>query len=88
MILQCSLKAMVDATRTMSETDFRAEMRRVPLPTLVVHGTADRSVPVHFGRLAAKLIPGCRYEEYEGAPHGLPLTHPDRLTQDLLSFVS
>jgi non-heme chloroperoxidase len=87
MALQCSLKAMVDSTRHMTETDFRAEMRRITVPTLIVHGTADRSVPVHLGRIAAKLVPGCRYEEYEDAPHGLPITHLDRLTRDLLAFV-
>ena len=87
LILQCSLKAMVDATRIMTETDFRAEMRAITVPTLIVHGTSDRSVPVQFGRLAAQLVPRCRFEEYEGAPHGLPITHMDQLNRDLLAFV-
>jgi non-heme chloroperoxidase len=87
MLLQCSLKAMVDATHTMTETDFRAEMRNITVPTMIVHGTADRSVPVQFGRLAATLVRGCRFEEYEGAPHGLPITHMERLNRDLLAFI-
>jgi pimeloyl-ACP methyl ester carboxylesterase len=87
MPLECSLKAMVEATRVMSETDFRAELRRMPVPTLVVHGTADHSVPVEFGRLTASLLPHGRIEEYEGAPHGLPITHGERLLRDLVAFM-
>jgi pimeloyl-ACP methyl ester carboxylesterase len=87
MFYQCSLKAMLDATRIMTETDFRAELRRISVPMLIVHGTADRSVLVRFGRLAAALVPGCRFEEYEGAPHGLPITHMERLNRDLVAFV-
>jgi pimeloyl-ACP methyl ester carboxylesterase len=87
MPLQCSLKAMVDATHVMTETDFRAELRRMPVPTLVVHGTADHSVPVKFGRLAASLLPQGQIEEYEGAPHGLPITHGERLLRDMVAFM-
>jgi pimeloyl-ACP methyl ester carboxylesterase len=87
MPFECSLKAMVDATHVMSETDFRAELRRIPLPTLVVHGTGDRSVPVKFGRLTASLLPQGRIEEYDGAPHGLPITHGERLLRDVLAFM-
>lgn len=88
MFLQCSLKAMIDATRIMTETDFRAELRAITVPTLIVHGTADHSVPVRFGRLAAQLLPGGRFEEYEGAPHGLPITEMDRFNRDLVAFVT
>jgi pimeloyl-ACP methyl ester carboxylesterase len=88
MPLQCSLKTMVEATRVMSETDFRAELRRMPVPTLIVHGDADRSVPIHLGRLAAGLLPRGRFLEYAGAPHGLPLTHGARLLEDLLAFMN
>jgi pimeloyl-ACP methyl ester carboxylesterase len=87
MPFQCSLKAMVEATHLMSETDFRAELRRMPVPTLLVHGTADRSVPVRFGRLAAGLLPQGRLEEYEDAPHGLPITHGERLLRDIVAFM-
>ena len=54
MMLQCSLKAMVECTRTLTETDLRAEMKAIAVPTLIVHGTADHSVPVHFARIAAQ----------------------------------
>jgi pimeloyl-ACP methyl ester carboxylesterase len=84
--LACSLKAAVDSTYAMTETDFRPELRAVRIPTLVVHGSADRSMPIHLGRLTSQLIPGCRFQEYEGAPHGLPLTHRERLSTDLEAF--
>lgn len=87
MPLQCSLKTMVEATHVMSETDFRAELRRIRVPTLVVHGTADRSIPIEFGRRAVALLPQGRIEEYEGAPHGLPVTHGERLVKDLVAFI-
>jgi pimeloyl-ACP methyl ester carboxylesterase len=88
MPFQCSLKTMVEATHVMSETDFRAELRRITVPTLVVHGTADRSIPIKLGRLAAALLPHGRIEEYEGAPHGLPVTHGARLVKDLVAFIN
>jgi pimeloyl-ACP methyl ester carboxylesterase len=88
MPLQCSLKTMVEATHLMSETDFRAELRRITVPTLVVHGTADRSVPIQLGRFTAALLPHGRMLEYEGAPHGLPVTHGERLVEDLVAFIN
>jgi non-heme chloroperoxidase len=85
--LQCSLKALIDSTYTMAETGFRNELRVMAVPTLIVHGTEDRSVPIAFGRLTARLIPGCQLREYEGAPHGLPITHLERFNGDLLAFL-
>jgi non-heme chloroperoxidase len=82
----CSLKAAIDCTHPMTETDFRPELRAIRVPTLVIHGTEDRSMPISFGRLTSQLIPRCRFKEYEGAPHGLPLTHRVRLTADLEAF--
>ena len=87
MPLQCSLKAMVEATYLMSETDFRPELRRLRVPTLVIHGTGDRSVPVELGRLTASLLPQGRIVEYEGAAHGLPITHGERLLGDLAALM-
>jgi pimeloyl-ACP methyl ester carboxylesterase len=88
MPLECSLKTMVEATHAFSETDFRGELRRVSIPTLVVHGTADRSVPIQLGRSTAALLPHGRILEYEGAPHGLPVTHGERLVKDLVAFLN
>jgi len=82
-----SLKAIVECARSMMATDFRAELRTIAVPTLLIHGDRDVSAPLDAtGRPTAALIPGARLEIYEGAPHGLFLTHMDRLTGDILAF--
>jgi pimeloyl-ACP methyl ester carboxylesterase len=84
---RCSMKAVIDCNRTMTTTDFRAELPRIRLPTLVIHGDRDASAPLELtGRKTARLIPGARLEVYEGAPHGLFVTHMERLNGDLLAF--
>lgn len=84
---RCSLRALVECTRTFGETDFRSELAAITLPTLIVHGTEDRSVPIPFARRTAALISGSRLQEYTGAPHGLPITHMERFNGDLLAFI-
>jgi non-heme chloroperoxidase len=88
LMLQTSMKALVDCNRAMVETDFRAELPRISLPTLVIHGDRDVSAPVDAtGRRTAELIPGAVFKLYEGAPHGLFVTHMERLNADLLAFI-
>ena len=86
MCLQASLKALLDVHLADNGTDFRAALPKVQVPTLVIHGDRDLSVPADRGREVAKLIPGAEFRLYEGAPHGLMLTHIDRCTGDLLAF--
>ncbi|MGO9605703.1 MAG: alpha/beta fold hydrolase [Candidatus Binataceae bacterium] len=88
LMLQCPLKVALDCNCTLTETDFRPELPKVTVPTLIIQGTADMSTPIDLtGRRAAKLIPGCELKVYEGAPHGLIFTHMDRLNPDLLEFI-
>ena len=83
-----SPKATVDCVKAFGETDFRGDMAAFNVPTLVIHGDADQTVPIDIsGKLAAASIAGARLEIYEGAPHAIPMTHADRLTQDLLDFL-
>lgn len=83
-----SPKATVDCVTAFGETDFRADMPHFKVPTLVVHGDGDQTVPFEIsGKLAAASIPGCKLEVYEGAPHAIPMTHADRLTKDLIAFL-
>jgi non-heme chloroperoxidase len=83
-----SLKALVDCTFAMSETDFRAEMRRITIPTLIIHGDEDFSAPFALtGQRSAQLISGSQLKVYEGAPHGLFLTHMEQLNSDILEFM-
>ena len=82
-----SLQALADCTRAMATTDFRRELPRIRVPALVIHGTRDASAPFEAtGRPTAALLPHARLEVYEGAPHGLFVTHQARLTGDLLAF--
>ncbi|MCX5206178.1 alpha/beta hydrolase [Streptomyces sp. NBC_00237] len=84
-----SVRAMLELSRTMSETDFREELTGITVPTLVVHGGADAFNPVDLcGRGTAKLIPGSVLKVYENGPHGLHLTHMDQLNADLLEFAT
>lgn len=70
------------------QEDFRRDAQAFGVPTLVVHGTKDAIVPIDAtGRQAAKLIPGAKLVEYDGAPHGILATHAERVTQDLLDFL-
>jgi non-heme chloroperoxidase len=88
MCLQASLKALIDCNRADLETDFRSELPRIKVPTLIIHGDKDVSAPVDFtGKRSAALIPNCRFIIYEGAAHGLMLTHVNRLHDDLMAFV-
>jgi non-heme chloroperoxidase len=85
--MRASLRALVDLNSTMAETDFREELKKFHVPTLVIHGTADASAPLDFtGRRTVALIPGARLKIYEGAPHGLMFTHSERLNSDLADF--
>jgi non-heme chloroperoxidase len=87
MMLRTSMKALVECNRSMTSTDFRPELRTIAVPTLLIHGDKDVSAPLEVtGRPTAELIPRARLEVYEGAPHGLFLTHMERLTRDLLAF--
>jgi non-heme chloroperoxidase len=85
--LQGSLKATLDCVRAFSETDFRADLRKIQIPTLFIHGDADKTVPIDASaREAVKLVRGATLIEYAGAPHGLFVTEKDRLSRDLITF--
>lgn len=89
MALQASPKATVDCVRAFSETDFRADAARIGVPTLIIHGDADQTVPIGVSaRQAVRLIRGATLVEYAGAPHALMYTERDRLNQDLLRFAA
>ena len=85
--LQSSLPALLAFHHALSETDFRAELRALDLPVLVIQGEADETCPLHLtGQRTAELVPGARLLVYPGAPHGIPVSDAGRLTQDLLRF--
>jgi pimeloyl-ACP methyl ester carboxylesterase len=87
-LLQVSVPVALACSRAMADEDFRDELRQLRLPVLIIHGDRDRSAPLEItGRPTAALLPDCRLEVYEGAPHGLMFTHMDRLHADLLRFI-
>ncbi|WP_072563431.1 alpha/beta fold hydrolase [Granulibacter bethesdensis] len=87
--MQASPKATLDCVRAFSATDFRADMSHFTMPTLIVHGDADATVPPDItAHEAARLIPHATLKEYEGEPHGLYFTARDRLNSDLIAFLS
>jgi non-heme chloroperoxidase len=87
--MQASLKATLDCAEAFATTDFRPDLASFSVPTLVLHGTDDKTVPIDAsGRIAAKDIPNALAIEYEGAPHGLFATYKERLTHDLLTFLN
>jgi len=87
MVLKCSLRVLLDLHRMFTETDFRSELSKISLPTVIIHGDSDTSAPIdRTGRKTARLISGSQLKVYEDAAHGLPITHMDRLNQDLLAF--
>jgi non-heme chloroperoxidase len=88
MMLQTSHQAMLELARVQTITDFRAELARIRVPSLVVQGDRDASAPLELtGRPTAALIEGASLNVYEGAGHGLYFTHAERLNQDLLAFL-
>ena len=86
--LQADLEATLGCIDAFSGTDFRPELTTVRVPTLVLHGDADRPVPIALARATARGIPGAALIEYPGASHGLVVTEEKRVTQDLLAFLA
>jgi non-heme chloroperoxidase len=85
----CSMKVMLDLHRAMTETDFRPDLARITVPTLLVHGDADVSARLDVtARRTQPLIKGSTLTIYEGAAHGLVATHAERLHQDLVAFAA
>lgn len=69
-------------------TDFRADLARCTVPTLVVHGDSDRIVPLEIsGRRTHELVRGSRLSVIAGGPHGFPWTHADELNSELAAFL-
>lgn len=86
--MQGGHKNTYDSIAAFSATDFREDLKKFDVPTLVIHGDDDQIVPIDAaGKASAALVKGARLIVYSGAPHGLTDTHKDRLNQDLLAFV-
>jgi len=81
-------KNTYDCIKAFSETDFTADLKKIDIPVLVLHGDDDQIVPIGAAALAsAKLLKNAKLVVYQGAPHGLSDTHKDKLNADLLAFI-
>jgi non-heme chloroperoxidase len=83
-----SIKSEYDCIKAFSETDFTDDLRKITVPTLIIQGDDDQIVPIGIASLkTVKIVPNAKLTVYPGAPHGLPVTHADKLNADLLAFL-
>ncbi|ALJ15306.1 alpha/beta fold hydrolase [Sphingopyxis macrogoltabida] len=83
-----SAKAHYDCIKAFSETDFTEDLKKIAVPTLVMHGTDDQVVPfADSAPLSAKLLANGTLKAYEGFPHGMAATHADVVNRDMLDFI-
>jgi len=74
--------------KAFSETDMTEDLKKIDVPTLVLHGDDDQIVPIaDSGLLTAKLVKGATLKVIEGAPHGICTTHKERINEELLAFI-
>jgi non-heme chloroperoxidase len=86
--MQVGLKGAYDCIKAFSETDLTEDLRRIDVPTLIIHGDDDQIVPIDASaRRSVELVPDATLKEYPGAPHGLFATHKDQFNTDLLDFL-
>jgi non-heme chloroperoxidase len=80
-------KNVFDCIKAFSETDFTEDLKKLNVPTLIIHGDDDQIVPIGASAQAAvKLAPKAQLKVCPGAPHGLCTTHKDQINADLLAF--
>jgi non-heme chloroperoxidase len=86
--MQAGLKAVYDCVKSFSETDFTEDLKRITVPTLIIHGEDDQVVPIAASaRRSVELIKTATLKIYPEAPHGLTSTHRDQFNRDLLEFI-
>jgi non-heme chloroperoxidase len=86
--MQAGLKNAYESIKAFSETDFTEDLKKIDVPTLVMHGEDDQIVPVKDSAVkTTRLIRGAKEIYYPGAPHGLTATLQDQVNADLLAFL-
>ena len=87
--MACGHRAAYECIAAFSATDFRPDLEKVDVPTLVIHGDDDQVVPFEVGgKRTAEMVQGAVLKVYKGGAHGLPDTDRDRLHADLLDFIN
>lgn len=86
--MQGGIKGQYDCIKEFSETDFTDDLRKIDVPSLIIHGDDDQIVPIDAtAKLTAQLVKGSLLKVYPGADHGLTFTHQAKFNQDLLDFI-
>jgi non-heme chloroperoxidase len=86
--MQVGLKGALDCIRAFSETDLTEDLKRIDVPTLIIHGDDDQIVPIGASALkSARIVPQATLTIYPGAGHGLMAVQKDRFNADLLAFL-
>jgi non-heme chloroperoxidase len=87
--MMAGLHPTLACAKAFATTDFRPDCAAFTIPTLMIHGTSDHTVPIESSaREAIKLIPHAHLIEYDGAPHGTLVTHKAEVLSDLLAFLN
>jgi non-heme chloroperoxidase len=82
------IRAQYDGIIAFSQTDFTPDLKKISVPTLVMHGEDDQIVPIEdSGALTAKIVKGAVFKSYKGFPHGMCTTEADTINKDLLEFI-
>jgi len=82
------IKAHYDCIKAFSETDFTEDLKKIDVPTFVMHGDDDQIVPIGASApLSAELVKNATLKVYPGLPHGMCTTHPEVINADLLGFI-
>jgi len=86
--MQGGIKALYDCIKAFSETDLREDLKKMTIPTLVIHGDDDQIVPFETcGKATAATLPDSTFKVYQGGSHGICTTEKDRVNADLLEFL-
>lgn len=87
--LQSAGNATVKSMHAWSTTDFRKDISKINVPTLIIHGTDDKTVPIEVSSdRTTEMLPQAKYIKYDGAPHGLFYTEKDKLNNDIFWFIN
>jgi non-heme chloroperoxidase len=85
--MQAGFNAVYDCIKVFSETDLTDDLKKIDVPTLILHGDDDQIVPIaDSALLSAKIVKNATLKVYKGAPHGMPATLKDQINADLLAF--
>jgi non-heme chloroperoxidase len=87
--MQAGFKGVIDCIKAFSETDFTDDLKKIDVPTLIMHGDDDQIVPIGASaKLSAKLVKSSTLKVYPGFPHGMCTVNKDQINADLLAFLT